>query len=250
MMVLPINFIGTLKSLGQAIGGRRLPSRTPKVQKRTVAPLAFIIIPLVIVDWSGVTLFNDILGGRYLHAGFAGLNAFCTVYAMAVLYGVRSLVADFFVNVGNWVYRPVEIVNQPQPVADWMTVLYHGTAVRGETAELSRPRARLRPSIRSRPTAGPSCSNPGTSIWRLFPSLTSRLLRRFHPDRCRVWRPIPSATMTVGLRSRRRSRASLDEAKAWWSSAAYRFSDCWRSWLSPRPVAAFCGCRGPVHILV
>ena len=138
MLVLPINLVGTLKSIGQAIGGQKVAfARTPKVQSRTVAPLAFIVIPFVIVDWSCITLFNDILAGRYLHAAFAGLNAFCTLYAALVLYGIRYAVFDVLVNVRDWVFRPVALEAKPVPVADWVTVLYHGASVPGEASDVA-----------------------------------------------------------------------------------------------------------------
>jgi hypothetical protein len=134
IMLLPVNTAGVLRSLGQAIGGQKVAfARTPKVSRRTIAPLAFVTIPFVIIVWSAVTLTNDIATRSYAHAAFSAFNAVLTLYAMLSLHGVRNTVGDIAHDIRDWLYRPVKQERAKVPVPDWVTVLYHGTAVSGET---------------------------------------------------------------------------------------------------------------------
>ena len=134
IMLLPVNTAGVLRSLGQAIGGQKVAfARTPKVSRRTIAPLAFVTIPFVIIVWSAVTLTNDIATRSYAHAAFSAFNAVLTLYAMLSLHGVRNTVGDIAHDIGDWLYRPVKQERAKVPVPDWVTVLYHGTAASGET---------------------------------------------------------------------------------------------------------------------
>jgi hypothetical protein len=133
-MLLPVNTAGVLRSLGQAIGGQKVAfARTPKVSRRTIAPLAFVTIPFVIIVWSAVTLTNDIATRSYAHAAFSAFNAVLTLYAMLSLHGVRNTVGDITHDIRDWLYRPVKQERAKVPVPDWVTVLYHGTAASGET---------------------------------------------------------------------------------------------------------------------
>ena len=69
LLLLPVNTVGTVRSIVQAIGGQKIAfARTPKANRRTIAPLAFVALPFVIVVWSAVTLANDISARRYSHA--------------------------------------------------------------------------------------------------------------------------------------------------------------------------------------
>lgn len=136
MMMLPINVMGTLKSLGQIIGGQKVPFvRTPKVQQRTVTPLIFVLVPFVIVDWSGFTLLYDVLDHNYLHAAFAGVNAGATLFALLTLHGWRNSLVDAFINAREWVLRPVKQPARDEKRADWVTVLYYGATTPGESQE-------------------------------------------------------------------------------------------------------------------
>jgi cellulose synthase (UDP-forming) len=135
IMLLPVNLAGVVRSLGQAIGGQKVAfARTPKVNRRTVAPLAFVTIPFVIVVWSAVTLANDISTRSYPHAAFSGFNAVLTLYAMLSLHGIRNTVGDMAYDIRDWLYRPVRVDRRTPSPPDWVTVLYHGTVASGETA--------------------------------------------------------------------------------------------------------------------
>ncbi len=134
LMLLPVNTAGIVRSLGQAIGGQKVAfARTPKTSRRTIAPLAFVTLPFVIVVWSAVTLANDISTRSYAHAAFSGFNATLTLYAMLTLHGVRNTVGDIVHDIGDWLYRPVEREQRVPAAPDWVTVLYHGPAASGET---------------------------------------------------------------------------------------------------------------------
>jgi cellulose synthase (UDP-forming) len=127
MMLLPIDVVGTLESIGQAIGGQKVAfARTPKVRSRTVTPLLFVVVPFLIIDWSGMTLLYDLLSHPYLHATFAGLNAVCTLYATLTLHGMRNSVLDVVFNLREWVYRPQKQPVSVEVVPDWVSVLYYG----------------------------------------------------------------------------------------------------------------------------
>jgi hypothetical protein len=80
-----------------------------------------------------VTLVNDLAARRYLHAAFSGVNAVITLYVMLNLHGILATVSDVFHDLHDWVYRPVGKERQTARAADWVTVLYHGTATSGET---------------------------------------------------------------------------------------------------------------------
>ena len=134
MMLLPVNTAGVVRSLGQAIGGQKVAfARTPKVSTRTIAPLAFVTIPFLIVIWSAVTLANDIASRSYPHAAFSAFNALLTLYAMLTLHGIRNTVGDIAHDIRDWLYRPVKTERKLPAPPDWVTVLYHGTAASGET---------------------------------------------------------------------------------------------------------------------
>ncbi|MDX6599656.1 MAG: hypothetical protein QOE87_3543 [Gaiellales bacterium] len=134
MMLLPVNTAGVVRSLGQAIGGQKVAfARTPKVSTRTIAPLAFVTVPFLIVIWSAVTLANDIATRSYPHAAFSAFNAVLTLYAMLSLHGMRNTVGDIVHDIGDWLYRPVKGERKLPAPPDWVTVLYHGTAASGET---------------------------------------------------------------------------------------------------------------------
>jgi cellulose synthase (UDP-forming) len=134
MMLLPVNTVGALRSIGQAIGGQKSAfARTPKVRKRTVTPLVFVAFPFVLAVWSSVTLVNDLAAKRYLHAAFSAVNAVITLYVMLNLHGILATLSDVFHDVHDWIYRPVRKERQKARPADWVTVLYHGTATTGET---------------------------------------------------------------------------------------------------------------------
>lgn len=136
IMLLAVNSLGVVKSIGQAIGGQKVAfARTPKVRNRTIAPLGFVVAPIIIVVWSLVTLVNDLINEHYLHAAFAGVNALLTAYVMVALYGLRAAIGDLAHDVRDRLYRPATRAPKADPAQDWVSVLYHGPTAAGETRE-------------------------------------------------------------------------------------------------------------------
>ena len=141
LMLLPINTVGALKSIAQAIGGQKVVfARTPKVRTRTVAPFFYIVIPYVIIVWAFLTLADDIDIRNWWHATFAALNGVLALYAIVAYYGLWHSISDLVVDLHARMYtsrRPAP----PAPEApDWVTVLYHGshgTALPGEGAAMA-----------------------------------------------------------------------------------------------------------------
>ena len=141
LLLLPVNVMGTLQSIAQGIGGHKLPfARTPKVRNRTVAPLRFIVFPLLLVAWSAYTLANDIEHRHYVHGTFAGMNLVMTAYACFTFVGIRAILGDIFVNLRDFVYRPVPAPKQEKEVAHWASILFVGSSV-PEEIERSAPLA-------------------------------------------------------------------------------------------------------------
>lgn len=136
LMLLPINTVGALKSIAQAIGGSVVTfARTPKVRTRTVAPFFYVVVPYVIIVWAFLTLGDDIQRSNWWHAAFAALNAVLALYAMVAYYGLRHSISDLFVDL----YARMFTTRTPAPAAseapDWVTVLYHGAHTAGRPGE-------------------------------------------------------------------------------------------------------------------
>lgn len=141
LLLLPVNLVGTAQSVVQAIGGQKIAfARTPKVRNRTVAPLLFILVPLLLIGWSARTLAHDIETGARIHGAFAAANLIAAAYACAALVGVHNMVVDVFMNLKGFVYRPVPNESAPLEVPHWASVLYVGGAV-PEEIERSGPLA-------------------------------------------------------------------------------------------------------------
>ena len=62
LVLLPVNLAGVLKSVQQAFTGDKIPFvRTPKVRDRTASPGLYVVVPYLIVAFSLVTLWRDVL---------------------------------------------------------------------------------------------------------------------------------------------------------------------------------------------
>src|SRR5690606_16939419 len=56
LILLPVNLAGVLKSIEQALTGRKIPfARTPKVRNRTSVPVIYLLSPLAIIAFSVLT---------------------------------------------------------------------------------------------------------------------------------------------------------------------------------------------------
>lgn len=134
LILLPVNLAGVLKSLEQALTGKKIPfARTPKVKDRTIAPLLYVTAPLFIVGFSVFTLWRDTVAHNWGNAAFAAFNAFVATWAIIAYIGIFNTIADTFRGLTNWLY--IEVKQKPgqqaapsEPVLDWRAVLYHGHA--------------------------------------------------------------------------------------------------------------------------
>ena len=133
LILLPINLAGVLKSMQQALTGKKIPfARTPKVKNRTATPPLYVIAPLFIVGFSLFTLWRDELAHNWGNAAFAGFNATVAFWAILAYIGLGNTVVDIWLGLTKWLY--VEVKPQTSkaqetiPMLDWQAVLYHGNA--------------------------------------------------------------------------------------------------------------------------
>ncbi len=132
LILLPVNLAGVVRSLGQAVTGRKQAfARTPKVRERTAAPFWMVLTPFLMVGLAAFTVVRDVDHEHWGHAVFAGLTGLLALYAVIAFVGVRHALVDLGVNVISWLYvdgpgavsAPADI--DPAPV-DWATVLHYG----------------------------------------------------------------------------------------------------------------------------
>jgi cellulose synthase (UDP-forming) len=123
-VLLPVNLAGVLKSLEQAVTSKKIPfARTPKVKNRTAAPLLFVVAPYLIVAFSGLTLWRDVLAHNWGNAAFANI-------------GLWNSLVDVWLGMTTWlnverkprVAQAKPAVGSPAPALDWRAVIYHGYA--------------------------------------------------------------------------------------------------------------------------
>jgi cellulose synthase/poly-beta-1,6-N-acetylglucosamine synthase-like glycosyltransferase len=132
LILLPVNLAGVLKSLQQALTGKKIPfARTPKVKDRTVSPMLYVVVPLLIVAFSLLTLWRDETAHNWGNAIFAGFNAFVALWAILAYIGIWNTLADIWIGLTDWMYVDVQPKANSgdvseEPVLDWEAVLYHG----------------------------------------------------------------------------------------------------------------------------
>ena len=146
LILLPVNLAGVLKSIQQAITGKKIPfARTPKVKNRTAAPLLYVVAPYAIVAFSLLTLYRDFLAQNWGNAAFAAFNAVLATWAILSYIGVWNSIVDVWIGATGWLFveklpRTAKQNTAPvSPVLDWRSTLYHGHAVEGETTRSSLP---------------------------------------------------------------------------------------------------------------
>ena len=141
LILLPVNLAGVLKSMQQALTGKKIPfARTPKVKNRTLSPLLYVIAPLLIVGFSLLTLWRDYTAQNWGNAAFAAFNAFVAAWAILAYIGLLNTVRDTWHGLTSWMFVEVkpkqakaEVTSAP--ALDWRAVLYHGHAA--ETVPLA-----------------------------------------------------------------------------------------------------------------
>ncbi|MCI2958386.1 glycosyltransferase family 2 protein [Agromyces atrinae] len=147
LILLPVNLAGVLKSLQQALTGKKIPfARTPKVKNRTAVPLLYVVAPLFIVGFSAFTFWRDYTAGNWGNASFAAFNTILAAYAIVAYIGIGNTIADIWRGLTNWLYvekKSTKAVVEPATVTssiDWRSVLYYGHA---EGASHRSPRHRV-----------------------------------------------------------------------------------------------------------
>lgn len=135
LILLPVNLAGVLKSIQQALTGKKIPfARTPKVKNRTSAPLLYVVTPVLIVAFSVFTLWRDVNAQNWGNAAFAAFNAFLASWAIVAYIGVGNSIVDFWLGITKPLYveknrkRVKAEAAAEAEVLDWRSVLYHGHA--------------------------------------------------------------------------------------------------------------------------
>jgi cellulose synthase/poly-beta-1,6-N-acetylglucosamine synthase-like glycosyltransferase len=130
LILLPVNLAGVLKSLQQALSGKKIPfARTPKIKNRTASPLVYVITPLLIVAFSVFTLLRDVEAGNWANAVFAGFNALVAMWAIFAYIGLGNTLVDTWLGLTKWLYidpKPKTTDKAREVALDWQAVLYHG----------------------------------------------------------------------------------------------------------------------------
>jgi cellulose synthase/poly-beta-1,6-N-acetylglucosamine synthase-like glycosyltransferase len=131
LILLPVNLAGVLKSMQQALSSKKIPfARTPKVKNRTVSPMMYVIVPLLIVAYSALTLYRDVNAQNWGNAAFAAFNSLVALWAILAYIGIWSTIVDTYIGLTDWMY--VERKSKQQKTEkverklDWEAVLYHG----------------------------------------------------------------------------------------------------------------------------
>ena len=134
LILLPVNLAGVLKSLQQALTSKKIPfARTPKVKNRTISPLLYIVVPLLIVAFSAITFWRDEQSAHWINAAFECFNALTAMWAILSYIGLWNALVDIWHGLIDWLYVEVppkkSAVSADSVVAlDWRAVLYHGNA--------------------------------------------------------------------------------------------------------------------------
>jgi cellulose synthase/poly-beta-1,6-N-acetylglucosamine synthase-like glycosyltransferase len=134
LIMLPVNLAGVLKSIEQAITGKKIPfARTPKIKNRTSASIPYVVAPLLIVAFSIFTVWRNINVPNWGNAAFAAFNAITATWAIIAYIGVGNLIVDMWIGLTNWLYvedKPKALQNKaiPKSDVDWRAVIYHGEA--------------------------------------------------------------------------------------------------------------------------
>jgi cellulose synthase (UDP-forming) len=133
LILLPVNLAGVLKSLQQAVTGKKIPfARTPKVKNRTAAPVLYVIAPYLIVAFSLFTLWRDIVERNWGNAAFAAFNAVLATWAILSYIGVLNSIVDVWLGATQWLFVDRSVHGDDRESApttaalDWRAVLYHG----------------------------------------------------------------------------------------------------------------------------
>jgi hypothetical protein len=91
LVLIPVNLVGVLSSLQQAITGRKSAfGRTPKVQGRTPVPGIYVVAEYGILTQWLVGALRHLLEHHPLHALLSGASAALLMYGIATFVGFRQ----------------------------------------------------------------------------------------------------------------------------------------------------------------
>jgi hypothetical protein len=137
LLLLPVNLAGVLKSIQQAMTGKKIPfARTPKVKDRTATPALYVLAPVAIIVFSGLTFWRDYRMENWGNAIFAGFNGLLTLYALIAYQGVKNSLVDVWLGVTSILYVKDSPAKAPEPEntgTDWRSALYYGAGDQGAT---------------------------------------------------------------------------------------------------------------------
>jgi cellulose synthase (UDP-forming) len=97
LVLIPVNLVGVLGSLYQAVVGTKAPfGRTPKVRDRTPVPAIYLVALLGIgLQWV-IRALSDVLESRPVHAVLAVLNLGFLLYGLLTFIGAQNVVGDLW----------------------------------------------------------------------------------------------------------------------------------------------------------
>ena len=163
LILLPVNLAGVLKSIEQALTGRKIPfARTPKVKDRTATQLLYVAAPWAIIAFSVYTTWWNAQSENWGTAAFAAFNAVTALWATLENIGLRASVADTWLGLTDWMWvdaRPKASAAASEAAeVDWREVLYRGYPASGES---HRGVASVRDALPAAPP--PADAEPATS---------------------------------------------------------------------------------------
>lgn len=139
LILIPVNMAGSGSSIVQMFTGEKGSfGRTPKIRKRTVAPMLFVVTPYLVIALAAFTAYRDFEFHRWFNLVFATLNFVLASYAVLRFIGILNSVVDIFVQGHRYLNKPerseikkfgspTELIAKPA-VADWQSVLYFGAS--------------------------------------------------------------------------------------------------------------------------
>ncbi len=162
LILVVVNLAGTVSSIGQAVTGARATfARTPKIRRRTVTPMLFVVAPYALVALAGYTLVHDWEHHAVNSILFAAVNLVAAVFAIVAFIGLRASVQDIWIQILPWFRKRRRVVHEPTrvqigvPAEDlgaWEHVLDLGTSAAVATAVA--PRVQVRSRSEGRPERG------------------------------------------------------------------------------------------------
>jgi hypothetical protein len=164
LILLPVNLAGVLKSIQQAITGKKIPfARTPKVANRTATAPLFTLSALLIIAFSIYSVWRDLHDPAHQNLGnaaFASFNAVFASYAVIAFIGLRAIFVDTLVGLREHLYvtekparparRRLAEPTAPAPVQlPWDEVLYRGSAATASGTHLTESTGSFTTDVRS-----------------------------------------------------------------------------------------------------